>query len=90
MYEPAQGDIEQMLAAVWSKVLRTDRISRHANFFELGGDSIHCLQIVARVRAAGWLITLDQMFECPTIAQLAGVTVPLSNEGTMDEPDRGE
>ncbi|MEZ2133178.1 condensation domain-containing protein, partial [Sinorhizobium sp. CB9] len=41
------------------------------NFFEIGGDSILSLQIVARARKAGLMVTPKQIFEAPEIAQLA-------------------
>ena len=33
------------MAAIWSKVLRVERVGVHDNFFELGGDSILSIQI---------------------------------------------
>ncbi|RZL06036.1 MAG: non-ribosomal peptide synthetase, partial [Rubrivivax sp.] len=44
-----------------------------ANFFELGGDSILSLQIVARARAQGWKISPRQLFEHQSVAELAAV-----------------
>ena len=66
---PAEG-IEQVLAGIWAEVLGVASVGRHDNFFELGGDSILSLQIVSRLRAAGWKITPRQMFERQTIASI--------------------
>ncbi|WP_415583178.1 AMP-binding enzyme, partial [Cupriavidus taiwanensis] len=52
-----EGDAETAFAAIWSEVLGLPRVGRADNFFELGGDSILSLQIVARARAAGWVLT---------------------------------
>ncbi|MFL9670798.1 amino acid adenylation domain-containing protein [Variovorax sp. AB1(2024)] len=72
---PAEG-VEQVLAGIWAAVLRVASVGRHDNFFELGGDSILSLQIVSRLRAAGWKLTPRQMFDQQTIAELAEVAEP--------------
>ncbi len=41
------------------------------DFFELGGDSILSVQIVARARQAGLVFTVKQIFEHQTVAGLA-------------------
>ncbi|MDJ0580938.1 non-ribosomal peptide synthetase [Crocosphaera sp.] len=71
---PPSTHAEQILAQVWSEVLRLEQISINSNFFELGGDSILTIQIVARAKQAGLKITPKQLFEHQTIAQLATVT----------------
>ncbi len=48
-YVAPRTSSEQLLAAVWQEVLRLDRIGLHDNFFHLGGHSLQCLQVVARV-----------------------------------------
>ncbi|MET0497199.1 MAG: non-ribosomal peptide synthase/polyketide synthase [Steroidobacteraceae bacterium] len=78
-YEPPRTDVETTLAAIWSTVLGIERLGRHDNFFELGGDSIVSLQIVARMRQAGWKITARQMFERQTVEQLAQVAVAIEH-----------
>ncbi|HKH46439.1 MAG TPA: amino acid adenylation domain-containing protein [Thermoanaerobaculia bacterium] len=62
---------EEILAAVWAKVLRLPRVGVNDNFFELGGDSILSIQIVARARQAGLLFTVREIFEHQTVARLA-------------------
>jgi len=72
-YEAPQGEVEAMLAGIWAEVLGMPQVGRNDNFFEVGGDSILSLQIVTRVRRAGWKITPRQVFERQTIAALAKV-----------------
>ncbi|HEY4562708.1 MAG TPA: amino acid adenylation domain-containing protein, partial [Thermoanaerobaculia bacterium] len=62
---------EEILATVWAQVLRLPRVGVEDNFFALGGDSILSVQIVARARQAGLLLTVRQIFETPTVAGLA-------------------
>ncbi|MFL9951772.1 phosphopantetheine-binding protein, partial [Paraburkholderia agricolaris] len=52
----------------------------HENFFELGGDSILSLQIVARLRRVGLKITPRQLFERQTVALLAAVAETLDGQ----------
>ncbi len=62
---------ETLLVAIWQEILGLDRIGVLDNFFDLGGDSIHNIQIVARARARHLHLTPQQLFEAPTIAELA-------------------
>ncbi len=64
---------ETQLAAIWREVLKLDGVGIHDNFFELGGDSILSIQIVTRAARVGLELTPKQLFQNPTIAQLAAV-----------------
>jgi amino acid adenylation domain-containing protein len=64
---------ERVLASIWSDVLRVKAISVFDDFFELGGDSILSIQIIARAKEAGLRVTPNQLFEYRTIAKLASV-----------------
>ena len=72
-YAVAQTVSEELLVAIWSEILRVERIGVHDNFFELGGDSILSIQIIARANQAGLRLTPRQLFEHQTIAELAAV-----------------
>ncbi len=63
--------MEEQLATIWSDVLRIERVGVHDNYFELGGDSIQSTLVVSAARKIGLQLTPKQLFECPTIAQLA-------------------
>jgi len=65
--------IEEQLVTIWSQILTLKQIGVHDNFFELGGDSILGIQIVARANQAGLRLTIKQIFEHQTIAELAEV-----------------
>jgi amino acid adenylation domain-containing protein/non-ribosomal peptide synthase protein (TIGR01720 family) len=72
-YEPPITEAEQILGKVWSQVLRLDRIGALDNFFELGGDSILSLQVVSLAKREGLEINYRQLFEHPTIRELAAL-----------------
>ncbi|MBI5302089.1 MAG: amino acid adenylation domain-containing protein [Chloroflexi bacterium] len=65
---------EEILATIWIQVLGVPRVGIHDDFFELGGDSILVIQIIARANQAGLTLTPKQLFQHPTIAQLAAVS----------------
>ncbi|WP_338844424.1 amino acid adenylation domain-containing protein [Massilia sp. W12] len=69
---PPQGEIENALAQIFCRVLQLPQISRHASFFELGGHSLLALQLLNQIgRAFGLSLNVRQLFEAPSVAQLA-------------------
>ena len=68
---------EKTLAAIWQALLGLDEVGIHDNFFEMGGDSILSIQVIARANQAGLHLTARQFFAGPTIAELAAA-VPSS------------
>ncbi|RQT13970.1 amino acid adenylation domain-containing protein [Burkholderia contaminans] len=68
-----QGAVETVLAEVWQAVLKAPKVGRDDNFFELGGDSILVLQVIARARKRGVRFTPKQLFDGPTVAELARI-----------------
>jgi amino acid adenylation domain-containing protein len=67
----ARTAVEETLAGVWQDVLKVERVGVRDDFFGLGGDSILCIQIIARLSRVGIRLTPKQMFEHPTVAGLA-------------------
>jgi amino acid adenylation domain-containing protein/non-ribosomal peptide synthase protein (TIGR01720 family) len=68
-----QTPVEKVLAGIWAEVLGLEKLGIHNNFFEVGGDSILSIQIIARANQAGLKLTPKQLFQYPTIAELATV-----------------
>lgn len=60
---------EQLLAEIWSEVLGVE-IGIDDNFFDLGGDSLRSVQVVAQAEARGLKIELQQLFQWQTIREL--------------------
>jgi amino acid adenylation domain-containing protein len=61
---------EHVLAEAWQQLFRRP-VGVTDNFFEIGGDSIRCLQLISLVRAHGAALTLQDIFQAPTIRALA-------------------
>src|ERR1051326_341385 len=70
-YVAPRTAVEEVLAGVWSEVLGIEQISIHDTFFQLGGDSIRSIQVLAKARAAGFNLSVQQLFQHPTIYDLA-------------------
>ena len=66
---PPQTRIQEIVAAIWSQILRTP-VSIHDNFFELGGNSLLATQVISRLREVlAQEISLNCLFEAPTVAK---------------------
>src|SRR5689334_3332198 len=85
-----QNETERALAEIWAQVLGVGQVDREQNFFELGGDSILCIQVVARARERGYGLTARQVFEHPTIAELGGAVKQLGKVAVAAERVFGE
>ncbi|WP_301126983.1 non-ribosomal peptide synthetase [Streptomyces cacaoi] len=79
-HTPPRTPRERTLATAWAEVLGLERVGVHDNFFELGGDSILSIQVVSRLREAGFTVSPKNLFAAPTVAQLAEL---------VGEPDDG-
>jgi amino acid adenylation domain-containing protein len=69
-YEAPRSTEEQTMAAIWAEVLRLERVGINDNLFELGADSLHVFQIVARANKAGIAVTPRQILQLRTIAAI--------------------
>lgn len=72
-YQPPRNNAESLFCQVWEEVLGITQVGINDNFFNLGGDSILSIQIVSRLNQLGLFITVKQLFQQQTIAQLAAI-----------------
>ncbi|MGW4502177.1 amino acid adenylation domain-containing protein [Micromonospora sp. NPDC004336] len=83
---PADGT-ERLVADIWASVLGLERVSATANYFELGGDSIRGIRVMARANQAGLPLVPRDLFAHPTVAELAAVAdARLAEGGAVDGP----
>ncbi|KAL7915692.1 hypothetical protein GGI35DRAFT_4429 [Trichoderma velutinum] len=68
-----QTERERKLKALWAQSLEIDdeEFGIDDNFFDLGGDSIVAVKLVAAAREAGLILSASYIFQCPTIASQA-------------------
>jgi acyl carrier protein len=77
---------EEKLAAICAEVLHLDRVSVLDSLFDLGADSIHLFQIIARAGRAGIVMSPQHVLRLQTVAAIAaeidatGVSVPGDSE----------
>jgi amino acid adenylation domain-containing protein len=69
---------QKILASVWEQVLGAEKVGTNDGFFELGGDSIRCIEVVARARTKGLRFSIQDMFRYQTIGELARHLPPVS------------
>jgi amino acid adenylation domain-containing protein len=70
-YEAPLGEIEVVLAGIWSELLGVGQIGRHDNFFALGGHSLMAVRLVSRIAALGAELPLATLFASPTLKTMA-------------------
>ncbi|MFC7221529.1 condensation domain-containing protein, partial [Streptomyces polyrhachis] len=62
------------MAGIWQEVLGLeDPVGVYDNFFALGGDSILSLQVVFRAKQRGLYLSVKQLFQHQSVAELAPV-----------------
>ena len=70
-YVPPRTSVEEMLCDIWQEVLRVDRVGIDDNFFDLGGDSILTIKVIAKANAVGLDLNVRQLFQYQTVHELA-------------------
>ncbi|MGY4712885.1 amino acid adenylation domain-containing protein, partial [Mycolicibacterium sp. CBM1] len=82
-YRAPSDAVEEILAAIYAQVLGLERVGVDESFFELGGDSILSMQVVARARAAGVLCRPRDIFVEQTVAGLARVATVAGDDADV-------
>ena len=69
---PPRDALEARLAAIFARAVGVDAVGVHDDFFELGGQSLLAVQVVAEARAQlDRPVALSSLFRFPTVAALA-------------------
>jgi NRPS condensation-like uncharacterized protein len=82
-YVAPRSDAEKLLAEVWANALGITRVSVYENFFDLGGHSLLCFQVIARVEEKTGTRLSPRTILLDTLEQVAtklpgGKTTPVS------------
>ncbi|SCD68488.1 MULTISPECIES: non-ribosomal peptide synthetase [unclassified Streptomyces] len=76
--EPPRGEVEETLAGLWTEVLGGHDVSREANFFLMGGDSMLATQLVTGVRRRlGVELPMRAVLRAPTVAGMGALVTEL-------------
>ncbi|WP_344786239.1 amino acid adenylation domain-containing protein, partial [Gordonia caeni] len=69
------GEAEEKVAAIFAEILDVENVSATQSFFDVGGNSLSAMRVVARVGdSLGVDLTVRDLFEAPTIRELASVS----------------
>src|SRR5665811_279617 len=79
---------------MWARIIGIKRVGLHDNFFDIGGDSLAAVELLAGVeQVTGRRLMIAALFEAPTIKQLAALleqedlgwlpcVIPIQSQGT--------
>jgi amino acid adenylation domain-containing protein/FkbH-like protein len=86
-YEAPRTPTEEMLAGIWSEILRIERVGVGDGFFALGGHSLLATRVIARVRdGLGVDLPVRTLFESPVLGDLADRVDALMRENQGKRP----
>lgn len=75
-YVAPRNPTEELLAGIWTELLKRERVGIHDNFFDLGGHSLLAVQLLHHIqKAIGSELSLMTIFQSPTIASLSEVVL---------------
>jgi amino acid adenylation domain-containing protein len=84
-YEEPQGETEVALTEIWQSLLTVERVSRHDNFFRLGGHSLLIIRLIAELQARDLTTDVRTVFEHPVLKDLAN-EIGESNQPCFQAP----
>ncbi|KKC04610.1 non-ribosomal peptide synthetase, partial [Mycobacterium nebraskense] len=85
-YRAPATPVEEILAGIYAQVLGMERVGIDDSFFDLGGDSILSMQVVAHAREAGLSCRPRDIFVEQTVARLARIAgITDGHDAVIDE-----
>ncbi|RDH77783.1 amino acid adenylation domain-containing protein, partial [Mycolicibacterium moriokaense] len=71
-HRAAETPVEQILAGIFAQVLGAERVGVDDSFFDLGGDSISAMRVVAAINTAfDAQLAVRTIFEAPSVSRLS-------------------
>ncbi|MEL6836541.1 MAG: amino acid adenylation domain-containing protein [Bacteroidota bacterium] len=69
--DTATSELEEQLLDIWRSVINLPSLGVNDNFFDVGGDSLRSIRVIAQARKAGIALAPNLLFEYPTVRELA-------------------
>jgi len=85
VYITSPSEVETQLIKIWEDVLNFSPVLAEDNFFEIGGDSILSIQIIAKARKLGLELNANQLFEHQTIRKLSQFITPKEKSNSVEQ-----
>jgi amino acid adenylation domain-containing protein len=82
---PPKDGPEKVLATIWAEVLGLEYVGATDNYFALGGDSIRAVRAITLANRAGLVLAPRDLFQHPTVAELAGVAQQRTGQETATQ-----
>ncbi|MEW6067032.1 MAG: GNAT family N-acetyltransferase [Nitrospirota bacterium] len=80
-YVPPRNKVEQIIVDIWEKLLGIKQIGIHDNFFDLGGDSLFAVNLLAQIeKKFSKKLPPTLLYEAQTVEQLSKI---LEKEGMI-------
>jgi acyl transferase domain-containing protein len=91
-YQEPSDPTEEMIAGIWCEALRLEQVGVQDSFFDLGGNSLLGVSIVAALRTAFALADLPPhiLYEAPTVAALGKIIDTASAGGPAETGPGGD
>ncbi|WP_258036822.1 condensation domain-containing protein, partial [Mycobacterium marinum] len=71
-YRAPASPVEEVLAGIYAQVLGLDRVAVDQSFFDLGGDSLSAMRVVAAInKSLDGDLSVRALFDAPTVGELA-------------------
>ena len=71
-YVAPETETEIAVAAIWSSLLKTDRIGKDSDFFDLGGDSLMVISLLAELESSFNIqLSMKDIMENPVLEKMA-------------------
>jgi pristinamycin I synthase-3/4 len=71
-YQAPETPLQEKLCGIFASVLEVPQVGIYDSFFELGGQSLQAMRLLARIRAdLGADLLINVLFDVPTVAGLA-------------------
>ncbi|MDE2150417.1 MAG: amino acid adenylation domain-containing protein, partial [Gammaproteobacteria bacterium] len=83
-YQAPVGEVEGSICAAFAAALELERVGRHDNFFDLGGNSLLILMVLTRLKREGIRLSTNAFFSRPTPRALAAAAAAGDRTGPLD------